>query len=189
MGERPAARIRRLGLLGPGPLGGLLRRPASELVQQLQISPSAARRLRAAAALGRVLAGEGRGRALRRPGQVAELWRRYLAPGLEGLEQEEFHAVLLDARHRPLSLERISVGTLTASLVHPREVFRSAVRQAAAALVVAHNHPSGDPEPSQEDLTLTRRLVAAGELLGIPLLDHVVIGDGSWVSLRSRMDF
>jgi DNA repair protein RadC len=81
------------------------------------------------------------------------------------------------------------VGTLTTSLVHPREVFRSAVREAAAALIAVHNHPSGDPEPSAEDLEVTRRLIEAGRLLGIPLLDHVVVGDGAWVSLRERMPF
>jgi DNA repair protein RadC len=73
--------------------------------------------------------------------------------------------------------------------VHPREVFRAAIREAAAALVVAHNHPSGDPEPSAEDLAVTERLRQAGEVLGIPLQDHVVIGDGGYVSLRERLRF
>ena len=73
-------------------------------------------------------------------------------------------------------------------LVHPREVFRPAVRSGAAAVVVAHNHPSGDPEPSAEDLEVTRRLAETGRLLGIPLLDHVVVGEGAWVSLRERVD-
>ena len=102
---------------------------------------------------------------------------------------EEFWALLLDGRHRSKGLAQIGVGTLTSSLVHPREVFGPAVRQGAAALVLAHNHPSGDPEPSQEDLELTRRLIDCGKLLGIPLVDHLVIGDGSFVSLRSRIDF
>ena len=81
------------------------------------------------------------------------------------------------------------MGTLTTSLVHPREVFRAAVREGAAALVVAHNHPSGDPEPSGEDFDVTKRLLSAANLMGIPLLDHVVLGEHSWVSLRTRMPF
>ena len=79
-----------------------------------------------------------------------------------------------------------SQGTLTASLVHPREVFRPALREGAAALVVAHNHPSGDPSPSAEDQEVTRRLVQAGALLGVPLLDHVVVAERGWTSLRAH---
>jgi DNA repair protein RadC len=83
----------------------------------------------------------------------------------------------------------VSQGTLTSSLVHPREVFGPAVREEPRALIVAHNHPSGDPEPSEEDLAVTRRLVEAGKILGVPLLDHVVIGDRSFVSIRERIRF
>ena len=122
---------------------------------------------------------------LRHPSEVVAR----MAPILRGLEQETFHALLLDARHRLLHRVLVSAGTLTTSLVHPREVFREAIRRSAAALVVVHNHPSGDPEPSQEDRAVTRRLIEVGELLGIPLLDHVVVGDDRWVSLRERMPF
>ena len=80
----------------------------------------------------------------------------------------------------------ISEGILTASLVHPREVFAPAIREAASALLLVHNHPSGDPEPSPEDLEITRRLVAAGELVGIRVVDHVVIGEGCYVSFLER---
>lgn len=110
--------------------------------------------------------------ALRRPHQVAELIHSML--GDEPVES--FLAVLLDSRHKVVSVVIVSKGTLTASLVHPREVFGPAVRLGAAAIVVAHNHPSGDPEPSVEDITLTKRLVGCGELLGIPLLDHIIVG-------------
>ena len=93
---------------------------------------------------------------------------------------------MLDGKHRLRVRELVSVGTLTGSLVHPREVFRTAVRDGAAAIVVAHNHPSGDPEPSAEDIEVTRRLTQAGRWLGVPVLDHVVLGGARWVSLRAR---
>jgi DNA repair protein RadC len=102
---------------------------------------------------------------------------------------EEFWTMLLDGKHRVMGLAQTSVGTLTSSLVHPREVFGPAIRMAAAAVIVGHNHPSGDPEPSPEDLEVTRRLVDAGKLLGIPLVDHLVCGSETYVSLRDRMGF
>ena len=92
--------------------------------------------------------------------------------------------LLLDGRHRVLGEEIVSLGTLTASLVHPREVFRPAIRASAAALILVHNHPSGDPEPSPEDRTVTERLASAGDLLGVPVLDHVVVAERGFRSLR-----
>jgi len=91
-------------------------------------------------------------------------------------KREEFHALMLDTRHRLLGHRLISVGSLQSSIVHPREVFRPAIRLAAAALVVGHNHPSGDPHPSEEDEAVTERLREVGRVLGIPLLDHLVLG-------------
>jgi DNA repair protein RadC len=100
---------------------------------------------------------------------------------------EVFQVVLLDARHDAIGVEEVSRGTLQWAAVHPREVFRPAVVARAAAIVVAHNHPSGDPEPSADDVAVTRRLAAAGEILGIRLLDHVVVARaGRFVSLRER---
>ena len=94
---------------------------------------------------------------------------------------------MLTIRHRVLGLHTVSVGCLSSSLVHPREVFKPAILAGSAALLVAHNHPSGDPEPSAEDVALTRRLAAAGTLLGIELLDHLILGEaGRFVSLRER---
>jgi DNA repair protein RadC len=122
---------------------------------------------------------------LRSPARVHAL----LSGELRGLAQETFHALLLDGKHRLRRRERISQGTLTSSLVHPREVFGPALREGAAALIVVHNHPSGDPEPSAEDLAVTRRLVEVGRILGVPLLDHVVIADGGYVSIRDRIRF
>jgi len=112
---------------------------------------------------------------------------RLLAPLLSPRPVEETWAVLLDARHRCIGLAQISVGTLTSSLVHPREVFGPAIRLGAAAILVAHNHPSGDPSPSADDIAVTRRLDEAGAILGIPLLDHVVIGQDGYCSLRDRV--
>ncbi len=119
----------------------------------------------------------------------AEAIWRYMRVEARGVGRECFWALLLDGKHRLIKLDLVSMGTLTTSLVHPREVFRAAVREGAAALVVAHNHPSGDPEPSGEDFDVTKRLLSAANLMGIPLLDHVVLGEHSWVSLRTRMPF
>ena len=94
--------------------------------------------------------------------------------------------LLLDGRNCVMRQSRISQGTLNASLVHPREVFRCAVREAAAALVLVHNHPSGDPKPSREDLEITDRLVEAGRVLGIRVLDHVVVAEGRFYSFREH---
>ena len=122
---------------------------------------------------------------LRSPARVHAL----LSGALRGLAQETFHVLLLDGKHRLRRHEQVSQGTLTASLVHPREVFGPAVREGAAALIVVHNHPSGDPEPSAEDLAVTRRLLQVGRILGVPLLDHVVIADAGYVSIRDRISF
>ncbi len=107
-----------------------------------------------------------------------------LRAAFRGLDRERFLALYLDTRHRVLAEETISIGTLNVSVVHPREVFKLAVAMSAAAVIVAHNHPSGCPQPSAEDLELTARLDRCGELLGIPLLDHLVAGSGDIVSIR-----
>ncbi len=122
---------------------------------------------------------------LRSPARVHGL----LSGALRGLGHETFHVLLLDGKHRLRRREQVSQGTLTSSLVHPREVFGPAIREGAAALIVVHNHPSGDPEPSAEDLAVTRRLVEVGRILGVPLLDHVVIADAGYVSIRDRINF
>ena len=98
--------------------------------------------------------------------------------------QEEFHIVTLDTKHKPLRTHRITVGTLDSSLVHPREVFRPAIRDAAAAVLLVHNHPSGDPTPSREDHAVTSRLTEAGKLIGITVLDHIVVARERCISLR-----
>lgn len=105
---------------------------------------------------------------------------------MQSLQKEHFHALYLDTRRYLIAAETISIGTLDSSLVHPREVFRPAIAHAASAILVAHNHPSGDPEPSPEDLALTRRLDKAARLLGFSLLDHLVVAKRGFVSLRER---
>jgi DNA repair protein RadC len=105
---------------------------------------------------------------------------------LPHLKREHFVVLLLNARHEVQARQTVSIGSLNASIVHPREVFRPAVVHAAAAVVLVHNHPSGDPEPSEEDLSITKRLVSAGELLGVTVLDHVIVAGRGFVSLRAR---
>ena len=116
----------------------------------------------------------------------AEDVARMLMPELRDEKQERFKALYLDAKGRVLRTATVFLGTLDGAPVHPREVFRDAVSLACASVIVAHNHPSGDPTPSPEDISITRRLHAAGKVMGIDLLDHVILGDGRWVSLKDR---
>jgi DNA repair protein RadC len=118
------------------------------------------------------------GRPIRSPRDVVAVF----ASGLQDLPVEEFHVAILDAQHR---LERditVTRGILNSSLVHPREVFREAIAERAAAIILVHNHPSGDPSPSADDRNVTDQLVAAGRLLDIPVHDHVIIGRGRYTS-------
>jgi DNA repair protein RadC len=107
---------------------------------------------------------------------------RLLAPLFKGADREKFVVILLDAKHRAIGINTVSIGSLTAAIVTGREVFKAAVAGNAAALLLAHNHPSGDPAPSTEDIELTKRLRDAGELLGIRVVDHVILGDGKQYS-------
>lgn len=141
-------------------------------------------RVSAAFALGRRLrnAVVQRGTLLRTSIEIFEHFHEQL----RYLRKERFLSVLIDAKNRVIREELVSEGILTASLVHPREVFAPAIRESAAGIVLVHNHPSGDPEPSSEDLEVTHRLRAVGELVGIRVCDHVIIGDGSYVSFLER---
>jgi DNA repair protein RadC len=116
------------------------------------------------------------------PADVFKLLKRRLGRR----EKEHFLVLLLDARSCVLGIETVSVGTVNASLVHPREVFRPAIRENACSLILAHNHPSGDPTPSEDDVAITRRLVAVGETHGIAILDHIVICSRDYASFRER---
>lgn len=171
-------------LLAERELAEIARFEPRRLEEDARLAPCAARVLAAAFALGRAVERSvGRERArLDAPSRVHAL----LAPRVRGRPQEHVFALLLDARHTLRRARLVGLGTLTSSLVHPREVFGPAVREAAAGVIVAHNHPSGDPTPSAEDVEVTRRLLATGDLLGIPLVDHVVLTDTTWTSLRER---
>jgi DNA repair protein RadC len=98
---------------------------------------------------------------------------------LDGVDREHFVILMLDRKNQVIGINTVSIGSLTASIVHPREVFKPAILGNAAAVILCHNHPSGSPFPSSEDRVLTARLVAAGKLLGINVLDHIIVGDGS----------
>ena len=120
---------------------------------------------------------------LKTPAEAARVLAEYIGER----DREVFVIALLTVRHRLIGVHTVSVGCLASSLVHPREVLKPAILASAACLVLAHNHPSGDPEPSAEDVALTRRLVAAGQLIGIEVLDHLVLGEaGRYVSLKER---
>lgn len=111
---------------------------------------------------------------------------RLLMEEMRHLKKEVFKVVLLNTKNHVIKHINVSVGSLSASIVHPREVFCEAVKAGCSAVLMIHNHPSGDPDPSSEDIETTRRLVNAGDILGIKVLDHIVIGDGRYVSLKER---
>ncbi len=119
---------------------------------------------------------------IRTPDDVAAL----LMPRFRYETRENFLAVLLSTKNHVLKTSVISVGSLNASIVHPRELFREAINASAASVILAHNHPSGDPAPSAEDIDLTRKLAEAGKLLDIPVLDHIILGDGKYISLKEK---
>lgn len=165
-------------------LRGLSNRSAEELCRISGIGPAKAAQVKAAIELGkRVLAAPlSSGTTI---ASSADLFRHYY-PLLRDLRREIFMIVLLDAKHALIRDATVSAGSLTASIVHPREVFNLAVRESAAAVIFVHNHPSGDPSPSEEDRVLTDRLVAAGEVLGIQVLDHLIVGDGRYTSFADQ---
>lgn len=164
--------------------GGSLRRMATSPIGTLReiggMGPAKAVVIHAVLELGRRMAAENLDLGMYIAGPL-DIYRLF-APRLEDMPVEEFHVVVLDTQHR---LERdvtVSRGLLSASLVHPREVFREAIAERAAAIILVHNHPSGDPSPSTDDRRITSQLVSAGRLLDIPVHDHVIIGRGTYVS-------
>lgn len=167
---------------------GSLRALSTHHPEELQripgIGKAKAAQLRAAFELARRLPLESRTErvAIHHPGDVASL----LMADMRDRDREIFKVLMLDTKHRILAIDTLSVGDLSGTLVHPRELFKSVIQRSSAAVILVHNHPSGDPEPSPEDIDLTARLVAGGRLLGIEVLDHIIIGDNKYASLKER---
>jgi len=182
-GENVLSMAQRI-LAGFGGLGGLSRADFSQLTAERGLGPAKASQILAALELGRRLMAESPEERwqIRAPSDAAHI----LMPVIGHQEQEHFVVLYLDTRNRVTDRETLYKGSLNTSLVRTAEVFRGAVRRNCAAVIVAHNHPSGDPNPSPEDVALTRRLVDAGKLLEIAVLDHLVIGGNRYVSLRER---
>ncbi len=163
-----------------GALRWIARQPVATLTAIPGVGMARAATIHASLELGRRMAVEGRqdGVPIRSPRDVVERF----ASRMEDLPVEEFHVLVLDAQHRCERDITVSRGLLNSALVHPREVFREAIAERAAAVVLMHNHPSGDPSPSPDDRASTEQLVAAGRLLDIPVFDHVIIGRGRYMS-------
>ncbi len=172
--------------LSGGRLHELARIDFGRLTEIPGIGPAVAARIVAAIELGRRV---GSARPIREdpitgPADVHDLF----APALAHLAHEEFHVLLLNSQNAPICQRQVTRGILDASLIHPREVFRDAIVLRAASLILVHNHPSGNPEPSAEDLQVTRQLSAAGDQLGIPVLDHIIIAAETFSAMAGRDD-
>jgi DNA repair protein RadC len=181
---RSAVDVARELLAAYGSLGELASRDAAELAGRRGVGPARAARLAAAFELTRRLRARtpGTRTVLSAPAQVYAAF----GPLMEDLKREVFRVALLDAQNGLLRDHVISQGTLSASLVHPRDVFKPAIVESAASVILLHNHPSGDPTPSREDVRLTRQLVECARLLDLRVHDHVVIGRGRYASLAER---
>jgi DNA repair protein RadC len=171
-------------LVQTGGLAGLHRTPYAELCQRRGVGPAKAAPLKAAIEVGRrmAVASPEERPSIQSPEDAAGL----LLYEMAALEQEHLRVLLLDTRNRLLRTVEVYRGSLNTSLIRVGEVFRDAVRYQAAAVIVAHNHPSGDPTPSPEDVNVTKAMVEAGRLLDIEVLDHLVIGRGRFVSLKAQ---
>ena len=119
---------------------------------------------------------------LRDSAAASRMFRRYLAD----VDREHFVVLLLDRKNQVIGINTVSIGSLTASIIHPREVFKPAILSNAAAVICGHNHPSGDPQPSEEDRAITKRLVESGEMLGIAVIDHIIVGETTYFSFADQ---
>lgn len=170
-----------------GSLGRLARASMHEVCAVPGIGEAKAGRLLAAIEVGRRLLEPGPRRPVIRSAADAAA---AIGASMGGLDREHFRAILLNTKHEVLDIVNVSVGGLASAPVHPREVFTEAVRRCAAAVIVVHNHPSGDAQPSRDDVMITEQLRAAGRLIGIELLDHLILGEGTFTSLRDlRLGF
>mgnify|MGYP000948917689 FL=1 len=157
---------------------------ARELSAIKGVGPAKAATILAAVELGRRLAMKEAARRtiVHGPADAAH----YAMPRLRFESKEHFAVLLLSTKNHVLAMPVISVGTLSASIVHPREVFQAAISHAAASMILVHNHPSGDPTPSSEDIAVTRRMAEAGKVMDIPVLDHIILGDDKFISLKEK---
>src|SRR5579862_9529949 len=182
--ERSALSLAELLLDALGGIKAVAVASLEELSRVKGIGPVKAVEIAAALEMGKrvsVVSAEARP-CIHSPQDVANL----LMPELRDLKKEVLKSLLLDSKNRVMKILTVSIGILDSSLVHPREVFRDAILASSASIIVSHNHPSGDPTPSAEDKRVTERLAESGRLLGIDLLDHIIIGDNRWVSLKER---
>lgn len=182
--QKSAVRLAEQLLIKFGGLRGLSSVGPAEMSKVKGMGPAKAVSVAAALALGERLnhLQAAKRPVVRNPQDVAQL----VMARLRYATKEHFMLALLNSKNHVLALPTISVGSLNATIVHPREVFREAIAHSAAAVILVHNHPSGDPTPSQDDINLTTKLAAAGKLLDIAVLDHVIIGDGKYVSLKEK---
>ena len=182
-GESVTVTVQRL-LSQFGDIKGIAEASVEEMAKVRGIGLAKAAQLKAAFELGNRLEGYSGGDkpSVKTPEEVVGLVRGKL----RAKKKEHFLAILLDTRGQVIKISEISVGSLDASIVHPREVFREAMTASAASVIFVHNHPSGNPEPSEEDVKLTERLAQAGEIVGIDVLDHIIIGDKSYLSLKRK---
>jgi len=181
-GESVAVTAQRL-LSQFGSLKGIAGASLEELSQVRGIGLAKASQIKAAFELANRLEGypeSGRKSLVKTPDEVVSLVRGRL----KGKKKEHFLVLLLDTRGQVIKISEISVGSLDSSIVHPREVFKEAISASAASVIFVHNHPSGDPEPSEDDIKLTERLTQAGEVMGIEVLDHIIIGNDNYLSLK-----
>lgn len=167
-----------------GGLIGLARVSIHELEQVHGIGPAKAAQVKAALELGKrsVSADPVTRPVINSPSDVADL----VMEDMRNLDREHFRIMHLSTRNNVLGISAVSVGSLNSSIVHPRECFKEAIRRNANSIILLHNHPSGDPAPSREDLDITKRLTEGGKILGIEVLDHIIIGDKRYVSLKEQ---
>jgi len=166
-----------------GNLKGIAGASVEELYQVRGIGLAKAAQIKAAFELANRLEGyaeTGKRPVVKKPEDVVAV----VGGRLKGKKKEHFLALMLDSRNQLIKTSEVSIGSLDTSIVHPREVFREAVSASAASVVFAHNHPSGDPQASEDDIILTKRLAEAGEIMGIDVLDHIIVGEKSFLSLK-----